>query len=73
MKFKKGQSFKCIKDFISGDNIVYYISGKEYICELDNCLTDEKGDVYHDMSFDIHINNKTEIEYFKDYFEEIKK
>lgn len=44
---KKGEKYKCIKTVVMSDGSIAYIKGKDYICEEDGCLTDEKGGTYH--------------------------
>lgn len=49
MIIKKGDKFKCIKDVIMDDDPkeIAYTSGKIYISETDECITDNQGLVYH--------------------------
>ena len=49
MIIKKGDKFKCIKDVIMNDDPeeVAYTSDKIYISEIDECITDNQGIVYH--------------------------
>ena len=60
MIIKKGDKFKCIKDVIMNDDPeeVAYTSDKIYISEIDECITDNQGLVYH------HWNNKEANQYF---------
>ena len=54
MIIKKGDKFKCIRDVIMDDDpkSIAYTSDKIYISEVDECITDNQGLVYH------HWNNK---------------
>lgn len=63
MKFKieKGDRFKCIKDFVMESDEVSYTKGKEYISEVDKCISDNEGDVNHQMGS--YVDNF--FEYFK--------
>ena len=49
MIIKKGDIFKCIKDVIikGRPKNIAYTSGKTYISEEDNCITDNDGAIYH--------------------------
>jgi hypothetical protein len=38
---KKGQEFKCIKDFFMRSGEIRFKAGKNYKSEFDGCLTDE--------------------------------
>ena len=60
MIIKKGDKFKCIKDVIMNDNPeeVAYTLDKIYISEIDGCITDNQGLVYH------HWSNKEDNQYF---------
>ena len=60
MIIKKGDKFKCIRDVIMDDDPeeVAYTSDKIYISEIDECITDNQGLVYH------HWNNKEANQYF---------
>lgn len=60
MIIKKGDKFKCIKDVIMDDNpkCIAYTSGKIYISELDEYITDNQGIADH------HWSNKESDEYF---------
>ena len=60
MIIKKGDKFKCIKDVIMDDDPeeVAYTSGKIYISEIDECITDNQGIIDH------HWNNKEDNQYF---------
>ena len=44
---KKGEKYKCIEDVVMTNGYVAYIKGKTYLCEQDNCLTNEEGDTEH--------------------------
>ena len=49
MIIKKGDKFECIKDVIMDNNPkdIAYTSGKIYISELDECITDDQNKVNH--------------------------
>lgn len=49
MIIKKGDKFECIKDVIMDNNPkdIAYTSGKNYISELDECITDDQNKVNH--------------------------
>lgn len=49
MIIKKGDKFECIKDVIMDNNPkdIAYTSGKIYISELDECITDDQNKVDH--------------------------
>jgi hypothetical protein len=49
MIIKKGDKFECIKDVIIDNNPkdIAYTSGKIYISELDECITDDQNKVNH--------------------------
>ena len=50
---KKGENYKCIQDVVmDDDNILAYIEGKIYPCEVTDCLTDEQGDKLHSWDID---------------------
>ena len=46
-EIEKGDRFKCIKDYIMDSGEIAYIEGKEYISELNGCLTDNGLDYRH--------------------------
>ena len=48
---KKGQEFKCVKDYVMRGGEIAYKAGKNYKSEIDYCLTDEQGTKKHGMSF----------------------
>ena len=48
-KIIKGDSFKCIKDFIMDDKSIDYSKGKIYTSELDGCITDKENHKNHKM------------------------
>ena len=52
MIIKKGDKFKCIKDVIMDDDpkSIAYTSGRTYISEEDNCITDNDGSPNHSWS-----------------------
>ena len=60
MIIKKGDKFKCIRDVIMNDDPeeIAYTSDKIYISEVDECITDNQGLVYH------HWNSKEDNQYF---------
>lgn len=64
---KKGDKFKCIKDVIMDDNSksIAYTSGKIYISELDECITDNQGIADH------HWSDKESEKYFIKLSEEM--
>lgn len=51
VEIKKGDKFRCIRDIYSGlvnQNLCFwYIKGKIYNSDLDDCITDEDGDINH--------------------------
>lgn len=48
MKIKKGDKFLCIRSvYMNEDNKQVYTKDKEYISEVDNCITDDEGDKHH--------------------------
>lgn len=49
MIIKKGDKFECIKDVMMDNNPkdIAYTSGKIYISELDECITDDQNKVDH--------------------------
>jgi hypothetical protein len=47
---KKGQKFKCVKDYVMRGGEIAYKAGKNYKSEIDYCLTDEQGTKKHGMS-----------------------
>lgn len=56
----KGDRFVCIKTYIMEDGSKMYKKGKSYTSEVDNCITDEEGDVNHIMgSSDVTLNEFT--------------
>lgn len=67
MIIKKGDKFKCIKDVIMDDNSksIAYTSGKIYISELDEYITDNQGIADH------HWSDKESEEYFIKLSEEM--
>ena len=52
MIIKKGDKFKCIRDVIMDDDpkSIAYTSGRTYISEEDNCITDNDGSLNHSWS-----------------------
>lgn len=48
-KITKGSIFLCIKDYEMESGAIAYTNGKEYLSEVDNMLTDNDLDIYHDM------------------------
>ena len=52
MEIKKGQKFLCIKTVImdDGDGEIAYLEGDIFISENDNCITDIKGNKYHEWN-----------------------
>lgn len=47
---EKGDTFKCIKTFKMEGGEVSYSRGREYFSEVNNCITDNELDVYHNMN-----------------------
>ena len=49
MNVKKGNRFRCIRDVFFGgqDPCFWYFKGKIYNSDLDDCITDENGDINH--------------------------
>lgn len=39
MEIKKGDRFKCIKTVVNKDNKILYFKDKEYVSDMDNCIT----------------------------------
>lgn len=44
---KKGEKYKCIEDVVMTNGSIAYIKGKTYLCEQDDCITNEKGNTEH--------------------------
>ena len=44
---KKGEKYKCIEDVVMTNGSVAYIKGKTYLCEQDDCITNEEGNTEH--------------------------
>ena len=62
-KIKKGSKWLCIKTVLMNDtNETAYTKGKIYESEIDDCITDEEGLISHQWTVD----------YFEEYFEEVK-
>lgn len=61
MKIKKGQCFLCVKDYVMNSGLTAYNSGNKYFSEIDGCITDENGIIYHDMSEEIDFNEHFEL------------
>lgn len=74
---KKGDKFKCKKDYFMdddflNDNNIAYKEGKIYQSEVDNCLTDEYGDITHTMTgYDENLDD-SEYDDFEEYFEKVE-
>jgi hypothetical protein len=49
-KIEKGDTFKCIKNFKMEDDSVEYSKGAVYVSDVDDCITDNSSDEYHDMA-----------------------
>ena len=48
MRIKKGNEFVCIKKVVmKGSKVTEYKKGFIYISELDDCITNESGNVNH--------------------------
>ena len=48
-KIKKGDKFLCISDFIMDDDTVAYTKDVKYLCEVNDCITDNERDTKHNM------------------------
>ena len=48
-KIKKGDKFLCLNDYLMEDETVAYSKNKEYLSEVNKCITDNSGDVFHRM------------------------
>jgi hypothetical protein len=60
---KKGQKFKCVKDYVMRGGQIAYKADKNYKSEIDYCLTDEQGTKKHGMNLN---------DYFYEHFELIE-
>ena len=49
-KIKKGDRFLCLENYIMDDDRVAYTKGLIYTSELDNRITDDDFDVFHEMN-----------------------
>ena len=49
-KIKKGDRFLCLENNIMDDDRVAYTKGLIYTSELDNRITDDDFDVFHEMN-----------------------
>jgi hypothetical protein len=47
IRIKKGEMYRCLKDFVMDDGSISYYKGRLYKSEKDDCLTDEQGFVEH--------------------------
>lgn len=54
---KVGEWWECIEDVVMNTSETTFIKGKKYLCESDNCLTNEDGDTNHCMG-DLEFTNK---------------
>ena len=59
---KVGDKFVCIKNGISDEGKLPYVIGKTYTSEINGCITNEMGDVYHEWQ---------NVPYFNEYFKRI--
>lgn len=62
MKIKKGDKFKCVKDYIMDDNSVAFTIGKKYKSLKDDTLP--SFDKFHDLKDETNLNK---------YFKKVKK
>jgi hypothetical protein len=70
---KKGQKFKCVKDYVMRGGEIAYKAGKNYKSEIDYCLTDEQEIKGHRMSLSTNfyehfelIESKVKIEWLEE-------
>ena len=62
-KIQKGSRWLCIKTVVMDDtDETAYIEGKMYKSEMNDCITDEEGLISHQWTVD----------YFEEYFKEVK-
>ena len=52
-KIKKGDRFKCIKDYAMEWGLVAYSKGKVYESELNRCITDDQLNEAHGMEHEV--------------------
>lgn len=69
VKIKKGDKFKCIKDFIMEEGNIAYIKNKEYISDKDGNLPDEELSEHY-MHY--YIENGDDPNEFWEHFEKVE-
>lgn len=69
---QKGDKFICIKDVMMDNdpNDIAYYKGKVYICEENECITDEQGNIHHIWEEHGNIENNNVKDYFTRVSEE---